>query len=268
MLVASGLLLAIFYAVDSFYYRREPAKTVPEGGERVPLRIEGVFNLVFLAGVIGFILISGWWKPGHFEVAGIEIHYQNLLRDAGIVVMGLLSLYFTPWKLREANEFGWAPILEVAKLFAGIFITIIPALAILKAGAEGALSGLVAAVQSPGTYFWASGILSSFLDNAPTYLTFFNMALGKVGLVESQIPGALAAGTATANSEFISYLQAVSAGAVFMGANSYIGNAPNFMVKSIAEEAGVNMPSFFGYMFKYSIPILIPVFILLTAAFF
>ncbi|HOX00551.1 MAG TPA: sodium:proton antiporter, partial [Deltaproteobacteria bacterium] len=102
----------------------------------------------------------------------------------------------------------------------------------------------------------------------PTYLTFFNMALGKVGIAESAVPAALAAGTAAASPDFIGYLKAISAGSVFMGANTYIGNAPNFMVKSIAEEAGVNMPSFFGYMFKYSIPILIPVFILVTFIFF
>ncbi len=268
MLVASGLLLAIFYAVDSFYYRREPAKTVPEGGERVPLRIEGVFNLVFLAGVIGFILISGWWKPGHFEVAGIEIHYQNLLRDAGIVVMGLLSLYFTPWKLREANEFGWAPILEVAKLFAGIFLTIIPALAILKAGSDGALSSVLALVKGPAEYFWMSGALSSFLDNAPTYLSFFNMALGSLGMTEAMVPAACEVTSSTCNPLFIEYLKAISAGSVFMGANTYIGNAPNFMVKSIAEEAGVPMPSFLGYMFRYSIPFLVPIFILITLILF
>jgi len=174
----------------------------------------------------------------------------------------------TPRRLREANDFSWGPILEVAKLFAGIFITIIPALAILKAGPHGALAGLVNAVNTPAHYYWASGILSSFLDNAPTYLTFFNMALGRLGLTEAMVPAALAAGAATANVQFIAYLQAVSAGAVFMGANTYIGNAPNFMVKSIAEEAGVNMPSFFGYMFKYSIPILIPIFIVVTYVFF
>jgi len=156
----------------------------------------------------------------------------------------------------------------VAKLFAGIFMTIIPALAILKAGSHGAMAGLVEAVRTPAHYFWVSGGLSSFLDNAPTYLTFFNMALGKLSLTEAAIPAALATGTTATNPEFIMYLKAISAGAVFMGANTYIGNAPNFMVKSIAEEAGVNMPSFFGYMFKYSIPILIPVFIIVTFIFF
>jgi len=123
-------------------------------------------------------------------------------------------------------------------------------------------------VNQPAHYFWASGGLSSFLDNAPTYLTFFNMALGKIGLTEAAVPGALNTAATSANPVFIGYLKAISAGSVFMGANTYIGNAPNFMVKSIAEEAGVAMPSFFGYMIKYSIPFLIPVFILVTYIFF
>ncbi len=266
MLLAAGLLLVVFYALDLYFYRRE--ETTPPPEEKIPIRVEGLYNFLLLAGVIAVILVSGYWRPGHLSVFGIEVQYQNLLRDGSIVVLGLISLYVTPRRLREANDFSWGPILEVAKLFAGIFITIIPALAILKAGPHGALAWLVNAVNTPAHYFWASGGLSSFLDNAPTYLTFFNMALGRLGMTEAMIPAALEAGTATANVQFIAYLQAISAGAVFMGANTYIGNAPNFMVKSIAEEAGVNMPSFFGYMFKYSIPILIPIFILVTFVFF
>jgi len=266
MLLAAVLLLVAFYGIDLYFYRRE--KLPPPAEEQVPIRVEGLYNFLLLAGVIGVILVSGYWRPGHISVFGIEVHYQNLLRDGSIIVFGLVSLYITPGRLRQANDFSWGPILEVAKLFAGIFITIIPALAILKAGSQGALAGLVNAVNSPAHYFWASGVLSSFLDNAPTYLTFFNMSLGRLGLTEAMVPASLAAGTATANAQFIAFLQAISAGSVFMGANTYIGNAPNFMVKSIAEEAGVNMPSFFGYMFKYSIPILIPIFILVTFVFF
>jgi len=147
-------------------------------------------------------------------------------------------------------------------------MTIIPAIAILKAGNDGAMAPLLALVNKPAHYFWAAGGLSSFLDNAPTYLTFFNMALGKLGMTEAMVPAALDAAAATAHPVFAGYLKAISAGAVFMGANTYIGNAPNFMVKSIAEEAGVAMPSFFGYMLKYSIPVLIPVFVLVTLIFF
>ncbi len=270
MLLASAILLTIFFIVDSFYYRKEKkdASTTEDTEKKTPIKIEGIYNLLFLAGVIGSVLMSGYWKAGHFTVYGVEWAYQNILRDIIIITMGMLSLFFTPARLREANEFSWFPIQEVAKLFAGIFMTIIPALAILKAGNEGAMSGLVAIVKDPIHYFWVTGALSSFLDNAPTYLTFFNLALGKLGLTEAMVPGALAANTVTLNPLFVSYLKGISAGAVFMGANTYIGNAPNFMVKSIAEEAGINMPSFFGYMFKFSIPILVPIFILVTFVFF
>jgi len=267
MLLATIILLAVFFGIDRYFYGREEIIHNDEE-TKTPIRIEGLYNFLFLAGVIGIILVSGYWRPGHISVFGIEMHYQNLLRDSVIVILGLLSLYVTPQRLRQSNDFSWGPILEVAKLFAGIFITIIPALAILKAGSQGALAWLVTSVNTPYNYFWASGILSSFLDNAPTYLTFFNMSLGRLGLSEAMIPAALATGTAATNPQFISYLIGISAGSVFMGANTYIGNAPNFMVKSIAEEAGVKMPSFFGYMFKYSIPILIPVFIIITYVLF
>lgn len=268
VLLAVGLVLSVFYILDIYFYRQEKALHGDNSEEKIPLRIEGLHNLILLVGVVGIILVSGYWRPGKLNVLGVSVAYQNLLRDGVILMLGLISLKITARTLREENAFSWGPIMEVAKLFAGIFIAIIPALAILKAGSAGALAGLVQAVQSPASFFWASGVLSSFLDNAPTYLTFFNMALGKVGLMEAQVPGALASGTAAVSPVFISYLQAISAGCVFMGANSYIGNAPNFMVKSIAEEAGVNMPSFFGYIFKYSIPVLIPVFIIVTFVFF
>jgi len=270
MLIVAGLVLAMFFFLDTFYYRQELRLTSKKEGdeEKIPLKVEGLYNLIFLAGVVGMVLMSGYWKAGHFTVMGVGMEYQNVLRDVMIVVMGLLSLRFTPWSLREANEFGWVPIVEVAKLFAGIFMTIIPAIAILKAGSSGALAGLLAVVNQPAHYFWVSGGLSSFLDNAPTYLTFFNMALGKLGLAEAAVPSALSATVPAANPVFVAYLKAISAGSVFMGANTYIGNAPNFMVKSIAEEAGVAMPSFFGYMLKYSIPFLIPVFVLITFIFF
>jgi len=270
MVVASAILLALFFIVDSFYYRKEKKQTQQsqDTEEKTPIKIEGIYNLLFLAGVIGSVLMSGYWKADYVSILGVKWHFQNIARDVMIIIMGMLSLFLTPARLREANEFSWFPIQEVAKLFAGIFMTIIPALAILKAGNEGAMAGLVAIVKDPIHYFWVAGALSSFLDNAPTYLTFFNLALGKLGLTEAMVPGALAANTITLNPVFVSYLKGISAGAVFMGANTYIGNAPNFMVKSIAEEAGINMPSFFGYIFKYSIPILIPIFILVTFVFF
>lgn len=269
MLLTAVILLALFFVVDTFYYRKEKDELKKIGPlEKEPIRIQGIFNFIFLGGIIGCVLMSGYWKAGHYNLLGVHMEIQGTLRDLGILVMGVLSLVLTPKPLREENEFSWFPIIEVAKLFAGIFMTIIPCLAILKAGSHGAMAGLIAVVKEPFHYFWVAGGLSSFLDNAPTYLTFFNLALGKLGLSEAGVPAALAAGTATAHPAFISYLTAISAGSVFMGANTYIGNAPNFMVKSIAEEAGVNMPSFFGYMFKFSIPILIPIFIVVTFVFF
>ncbi len=177
--------------------------------------------------------------------------------------MGILSLYTTKREIREENEFSWFPIIEVAYLFAGIFMTIIPALAILRAGSEGALAFVIDAVKEPAHYFWITGALSSFLDNAPTYLTFFNTALGQFF---PGVPEHLAVHQLISNHPV--FLKAISSGAVFMGANTYIGNAPNFMVKSIAEENGIEMPSFFGYIFKYSLLFLIPTFILVTFIFF
>jgi Na+/H+ antiporter NhaD/arsenite permease-like protein len=264
--LAAGVLLVLFFAMDHVFYRREPlAATVAEDAvvEKTPVRIDGAVNLLFLAGIVAAVMMSGFWKPGGFHLGSIPLQIQNLCRDGLILGMGLLSLRFTPRALRQANDFNWEPIREVAILFAAIFMTIIPALAILKAGEAGHLARLIAAVREPWHYFWVTGALSSFLDNAPTYLTFFNTALGRFfpGQPEGQAVLALI-------QEKMVFLEAVAAGAVFMGANTYIGNAPNFMVKSIAEQAGVKMPSFFGYLLKWSLPILIPIFLLVTVIFY
>jgi Na+/H+ antiporter NhaD/arsenite permease-like protein len=259
---AGFILLGMYFILDSFYYKKED-KPALQSPEMEPLKIEGAHNFIFLAGIIAAVLFSGNIKLGEVNIFGIHQSIANLIKDAVLIIMGFLSLIFTKPEVRQGNEFSWAPILEVAYLFAGIFMTIIPALAILKAGENGALAFLIKLINTPAHYFWASGVLSSFLDNAPTYLTFFNSAIGKFypGMPETQAVARLIV-------EKIPYLTAVSAGAVFMGANTYIGNAPNFMVKSIAEEAGVKMPSFFGYMFKYSIPILVVLFIIMTFIFF
>lgn len=263
------VLLAIFFIFDRLQYARETERPVAAPGE-AGLKIEGVHNLLFLLGVMGAVIYSGYAKLPRLPIYGhVGVDLQNWVRDGVLILMGVLSLATTRKAIRAQNGFTWGPIQEVAYLFAGIFVTIIPALAILQAGEHGALAGLIRAVREPAHYFWASGSLSSFLDNAPTYLTFYNTALGSLGQSESAVPGLLGyAGEAARNETFISNLMAISAGAVFMGANSYIGNAPNFMIKSIAEEAGVPMPSFFGYMLRYSIPFLIPVFILVTFIFF
>jgi Na+/H+ antiporter NhaD/arsenite permease-like protein len=257
-LVVAIPLLAIFFALDSYYYRREPNKPDPaaSGGK---LRVEGLINVVFLAGIVGAVLLSGVWEPGaSITIYHNELPLQNLVRDVLLVVIAFLSLHFTPKTAHETNAFSWGPMKEVAKLFASIFLTIVPVIAILRAGREGTLSGVVALVTnadgSPNNamYFWLTGVLSSFLDNAPTYLVFFNLAGGDADRLMNELPLTLAA---------------ISAGAVFMGANSYIGNAPNFMVKAIAESRGVKMPSFFGYM-AWSVGILVPLFLLVTVLFF
>ncbi|MEC7820835.1 MAG: sodium:proton antiporter [Candidatus Neomarinimicrobiota bacterium] len=249
-------LLIIFFIFDSYLYKKENIKKVETD---IKISIEGSFNLLLLLGVIGSVLLSGFWRPHiEFELFYVHVELQNVIRD-----ILLLSLTFASWKLtsskiREANEYTWFPIVEVAKLFAGIFVTIIPAIAILKAGTSGALGVVINSVSNQTgpinyMYFWATGILSSFLDNAPTYLVFFNTAGGD----PIQLMG-----------ELSQTLLAISAGAVFMGANTYIGNAPNFMVKSISESSGIEMPSFFGYLFKWSLPILFPLFIIVTFLFF
>jgi Na+/H+ antiporter NhaD/arsenite permease-like protein len=263
MALVAGSMLVIYYALDRTLYARE-RQGLPAPAEEMSLSLAGLHNLLFLLGIIGAVLLSGFWRTApQFTLLGVHLGVQNLVRDGLILAMGALSLVTTRTELRRENDFSWGPIKEVAYLFAGIFMTIIPALAILKAGEQGALAGLVRAVDHPYHYFWATGILSSFLDNAPTYLTFFNFELGRLypGMPEAEAVREL---IATHNI----YLEAVATGAVLMGANTYIGNAPNFMVKSIAEEAGVEMPSFFGYIVRWVLPINIPIFILVTLVFF
>ena len=267
MSFVSVILLALFFLIDTVLYNREK-KTAGEmaamGREekKEPIKVLGLYNMIFLMGIMGSVLMSGMVKLGEVNVGGVHMGIQNILRDILIIIMGLLSLYFTPKAIREENEFTWFPIQEVAYLFAGIFMTIVPALVILRAGEHGALAFLIEIVRQPVHYFWITGILSSFLDNAPTYLTFFNSALGQLlpGIPEAQAVPELM-------TTYKIYLKAISCGAVFMGAMSYIGNAPNFMVRSIAEESGIKMPSFFGFM-VYSICILIPLFFLVTMIFF
>lgn len=259
MLFLCASLLAIFYLLDRHYYlNREEIKPLDPTPD-APLRFDGGINFLLLAAVVALVLMSGVWKPGIAgEIMGIPLEWQSLARDLGLVAIILLSLRLTPAAAREGNDFGWGPMLEVAKLFAAIFLTIVPVIAMLRAGEEGAFAAVVRAVTGPdgrpddAMYFWMTGLLSSFLDNAPTYLVFFNTASGDA----AELMGPLA-----------STLAAISAGAVFMGANSYIGNAPNMMVKAIAEERGIRMPSFFGYM-AWSGAVLVPLFIVMTFIFF
>ncbi len=258
MLLVSTLLLGLYYGVDSLLYRRETGRPVDEGdGER--LGLSGKVNFLLLAGVVAAVLMSGVWRPGvSFDVFHVTVELQNLCRDLLLLAIAWVSWVVTDRANRDANGFSWFPILEVAKLFAGIFLTIVPAIAILRAGTSGALEPVVSLVTGAdgrpdeAMYFWLTGILSSFLDNAPTYLVFFNTAGGDAQELMGPLYGTLLA---------------ISAGAVFMGANTYIGNAPNFMVRAICEERGIAMPSFFGYM-VWSVGILAPIFLLVTLVFF
>jgi Na+/H+ antiporter NhaD/arsenite permease-like protein len=254
-----AVLLALFYAIDRHYYRKEGVLPVDPTPDTKRIGFDGAVNFWLLGGVVVFVLISGFWKsPVSFDVFGTQVGLPGLVRDFGLIAITLLSLKITAAKVHADNQFEWGPMLEVAKLFAGIFLTIIPVIAMLKAGTQGPFGAIVSAVTradgqpDPAMYFWATGVLSSFLDNAPTYLVFFNTAGGD--------PAALM-------TTYASTLAAISAGAVFMGANTYIGNAPNLMVKAIAESRGVRMPSFFGYM-AWSVSILVPLFIVSTFIFF
>ncbi|MFH1102633.1 MAG: sodium:proton antiporter [Pseudomonadota bacterium] len=263
MLTVSALLLVSYFALDTYFYRKEGIGSSRGDSKKEPLRIEGFHNFLFLLGIIGAVLMSGMVDWGEINTLGVHRSIQDWVRDALLIIMGILSLATTSIRVREDNEFSWAPIIEVAYLFIGIFITMLPCLLILKAGPKGALAFIINSIQKPYHYFWVTGALSSFLDNAPTYLTFFNTAIGSfyAGLTEAQAVPLLM-------NENAIYLKAISAGAVFFGACSYIGNAPNFMVRSIAEEAGTPMPSFFGYIVKYSIIFLIPSFFIVTLLFF
>lgn len=255
MLFLIVALLGIFYVMDVFFAKREGVQ--PQESEHVQkgFVISGQQNFILLVGVIGLVLLSGFWSSDQgVSMAGTLVAWPNLVRDVGLLVIVVISMLITARSVRRSNNFSWRPMKEVAKLFAGIFLTIIPVIAMLQAGHKGAFSSVVALVTDsnggsiPAMYFWVTGLLSSFLDNAPTYLAFFNTAGGNAQVLMSVMAPTL---------------MAISAGAVFMGANTYIGNAPNLMVKAIAEERGVCMPGFLGYM-TWSFGILVPLFIVIT----
>jgi Na+/H+ antiporter NhaD/arsenite permease-like protein len=252
--IVAGLLLVIFAAVDAWRFQQEK-QAAESAGQKQPVRIRGLINVVLIAAIVANTLFSATWKPGvSFDVYGTHLELQNLVRDAILVVIAGLSLWLTPDEHREANGFNWEPIREVAKLFAAIFTAIVPVIAMLNAGHDGSFGWLLNAVTTPSgaprevAYFWFTGLMSAFLDNAPTYLLFFELAGGDPQVLMGQLGGTLAA---------------ISMGAVYMGALTYIGNAPNFMVAAIANERGIKMPSFFGYMLRAGV-VLIPLFVLLT----
>ena len=253
----AGSVLAIFVAVDLWFYRHDRRVALVDEAS-APLRVHGIVNLALLAVIIGAVIVSALWKPGvTFTVYGTALPLQNLLRDAALFLTALASLQLTPDEHREANGFSWEPIVEVAILFAGIFVCAVPILAMLDAGHDGAFAWLLAAVTAQDgsphvvAYFWLTGVLSAILDNAPTYLVFFQLAGGNATTMMGPLAPALIA---------------ISMGAVYMGALTYIGNAPNFMIYAIATERGIKMPSFFGYL-VWSVVVLAPVFTALTYLF-
>jgi Na+/H+ antiporter NhaD/arsenite permease-like protein len=268
-LFMTAALLVVFNLVDQYVLGKEererPGSQLEELEEaRRPFRVEGLTNVALLGCVVLLILARGTLAD-RLPLPGDEHDRQalaNAIQVLGMLGLALASLAATSKRIREENRFTWNPIAEVAVLFAGIFATMVPALMLLEASAK------TLPIREAWHYFWATGILSSFLDNAPTYLTFASAASGLLGtnpdhlneLIDARV---LLDGHALSGEML---LIAISLGAVFMGANTYIGNGPNFMVKAIAEEAGVRMPSFLGYM-KWSGVILIPLFVLVTFLF-
>ena len=252
------VLLALYYFWDRHLYKKE-TNTAPLDDGTEPLGIEGVQNLFLIAGIVGAVLFSGLVHLGELTIFHVHVNIENLARDGALLLITWISWIATSKASRAANGFNWFPIQEVAKLFAGIFITIITPIAMLKAAnnGEGALQFVNNAVFDQNgdpinyMFFWITGLLSAFLDNAPTYLVFFNAAGGNAEVLMNEMSHTL---------------MAISTGAVFFGALSYIGNAPNFMVKSIAEQNGVKMPSFGAYLI-WSVSILVPIYLLVTFLF-
>jgi len=264
MILASVPLLIIFYIFDIYFMRKE---NIPiNHHQKIRIILHGKINFLLIVCIVLVVIISGIWKSdssniNHWAFSIYDtciLTYGVLFQIIALLLITFVSLKVTSNDLRLKNSFTWEPIKEVAKLFATIFITIIPVIEMLKSGLNGPMSSLIKLLEDPNgenlnyMYFWLTGILSSFLDNAPTYLVFFNTAGGS--------PTELMTTLSTT-------LLAISLGAVFMGANTYIGNAPNFMVKSIAEENKINMPSFFSYMI-WSFCILMPLFFIISLIIF
>lgn len=246
-LVTNVILLVVYFFVDTYYHKKEPKSSIVRDETNIrPIKIEGKRNFIFLAGVV---LAVAFINEQYFSFITINPYFK-FIREAVILLMAYLSLQFTPKLLRTSNNFTWHPIEEVAYLFLGIFVTMVPALLYLEVNAKHL------GVQTVGQFYYYTGLLSSFLDNTPTAVTFHSLALG-LGITE----GILVAGISEA------LLKAISIAAVFFGAMTYIGNGPNFMVKAVAEENNIKMPDFFSYIFKFSIIILLPIFILVQLLF-
>ncbi|HEX9253068.1 MAG TPA: sodium:proton antiporter [Ignavibacteriaceae bacterium] len=245
--ITNALLLIVYFFVDTYYHKKEPASAIQRDETNIrPIKIQGTQNFIFL---IGVVLAVAFINEQYLSFIKINPYFK-FIREAVIVLMAFLSMQFTPKLLRTSNNFTWHPIQEVAYLFLGIFVTMVPALLYLEVNAKHL------GVQTVGQFYYYTGLLSSFLDNTPTAVTFHSLALG-LGITE----GTLVAGIP----EIL--LKAISVGAVFFGSMTYIGNGPNFMVKAVAEENNIKMPDFFSYMFKFSIIVLLPIFILVQLLF-
>ncbi len=245
--VTNILLLIIYFFVDTYYYKKEPASAITRDESNIrPIKIEGKRNFIFLVGVV---LAVAFLNEQYLSFVNINPYFK-FIREAVIILMAYLSMQFTPKLLRTSNNFTWHPIEEVAYLFLGIFITMVPCLLYLESNAK------TLGIESASQFYFYTGMLSSFLDNTPTAVTFHSLALG---LGENS--GLLVAGISE------QLLKAICIGAVFFGSMTYIGNGPNFMVKAVAEENNIKMPDFFSYIFKFSIIVLLPVFILVELLF-
>ena len=248
---ACGILLFVYFVWDSMLYKKESAKDQKRDETQLqPLRLQGGINFLWIGGIVATAALVDSGKP----LIGTDWIPFPYCRELFMLVFVVLSLKTTSEIIHKANKFSYAAILEVAALFSGIFIAMQVPLAVLEASGK----AITATMNQPWHFFWSTGTLSSFLDNAPTYLVFFKLSQS---LPEGEML------TVNDGSIPVLLLIAVSLGSVFMGAMTYIGNGPNFMVKAIAEQEGIEMPSFFGFMFKYSIPVLIPIFVLITILF-
>ncbi len=260
VLLMSSVLISLFYMIDRYFFYKEEIKISPIGHNK--LTIKGKMNFILIGIVVLGIVISGFWNPNiSFKVSHSVVKLENVFRDIIFITVCIISLKFTPIIIRDANKFNWEPIKEVAKIFFGIFLTITPVVLILQSGTHPLVKSLINfAHDSNGMpintiYFWVTTSLSAFLDNAPTYLVFFQMAAG------NQVDSA-----AYLMNVIPKTLLTISMATVFTGPLTYIANAPNFMIKSIAEQQKVKMPSFFGYTL-ISMGILVPLYIILNIVF-
>ncbi len=244
----NGVLLVIYFIADTYYYKKEPLENIKFDKTNVePLGLNGNINFIFLAGVVASV---AFLNKQYLPIMA-KSDWAGYIREGAIVSMAVLSLIFTKKPIREANKFSWGPILEVAFLFLGIFLTMIPALEYLDANSKNL------GINTTAQFYYATGSLSAFLDNAPTALAFHKLAGGISGVADANLVAGI--------DEMI--LTAICLGSVFFGAMTYIGNGPNFMVKAIAEENKIKMPSFFGYMIKFSLIVLLPIYILVQLIF-